>query len=261
MRSEQMSKRSTAVRQRRAPNAMPKVRDRFLESASDTISEVIRKQLRADIVSLRRKPGDMISEKAIAEDYGVSRTPVREAVLRLADEKLIEIAAKSGTYVARIPLSALPETLVVRRALEGVTVRAATRFATRSQITGLRAIIQRQQEAAASGDYEAFHLADEDFHASIAVAGGHAGIWGLILQVKVNVDRYRVLTLPQEGRRDRIIAEHTAVVDAMEAGDADSAVGHMESHLNRLREDIREFRDMQPDYFIHDIELDDESMA
>lgn len=255
-----MSKSSTAVRTRRSPNATPKAPDRFLASSSATISEGIRKQLRSDIIALRMKPGEMISEKAIAERYGVSRTPVREAVLRLADEKLIEIAAKSGTYVARIPLSSLPETLVIRRALEGVTVRAATRHATQSQITGLRAIIQRQQEAATIGDFDAFHDADEAFHAAIAAAGRHTGIWDLILQVKVNVDRYRVLTLPQDGRRDRIIAEHTAVLDAMEAGDADAAVAHMEDHLNRLREDIREFRDMQPDYFIHDITLDDESM-
>ncbi len=183
---------------------------------------------------------------------------MREAVLRLAEERLIEVAPKSGTYVARIPLSALPEALVVRRALEGVTVRAATRFASASQLTALRAIIQRQQETAAIGDREAFHRADEDFHAAIAAAGRYRGIWDLIQQVKVHVDRYRRLTLPQEGRMESVISEHTAILQAIEERKAEVAVGHMEEHLNRLRLEIGEFRDMRPDYFIHDIELDEE---
>jgi DNA-binding GntR family transcriptional regulator len=246
------------TRRRRAPNAPPTGTARGAEASRSTSSEIIRQRLRHDIVSMRLVPGTPILEKEIAKEHGVSRTPVREAVLRLAEERLVEVAPKSGTFVARIPLSALPEALVVRRALEGVTVRAATRFASASQLTGLRAIIQRQQETAAAGDREAFHAADEDFHAAIAAAGRYRGIWDLIQQVKVHVDRYRRLTLPQEGRMERVIAEHAAILAAIERGEAEVAVGHMEEHLNKLRSEIAEFRDMRPDFFIHDIELDEE---
>lgn len=247
-------------RRRRAPNVRPSgppaPRDR-----SGTHSEIIRQRLRRDIVSMKLLPGTPILEKEIAREHGVSRTPVREAVLRLAEERLVEVVQKSGTYVARIPLSALPEGLVVRRALEGVTVRSATRFASASQLTGLRAIIQRQEETAAAGDREAFHAADEDFHAAIAAAGRYGGIWDLVQQVKVHVDRYRQLTLPQEGRMQRVIAEHGAILAAIEAGEPERAVARMEDHLNKLRAEIAEFRDMRPDYFIHDIDLDEELLT
>ena len=100
----------------------------------------------------------------------MSRTPVREALLRLAAEGLVDTVAKSGTFVARIPISALPEAIVVRKALEQVTARAAATHARRSQITNLKAILERQREAERAGDRGAFHRADEAFHAAVAVS-------------------------------------------------------------------------------------------
>lgn len=249
-----------APRKRRAPNSRPRGLQTFGTPISTTNAGIVHKRLRDDIVSMRLVPGTPIIEKDIALEHGVSRTPVREAVLRLADERLVEVIPKSGTYVARIPLSALPEALVIRRALEGVTVRSAARFATPSQITSLYALVQRQEEAAERDDRASFHQADEDFHAAIAATGGYAGIWDLIQQVKVQVDRYRQLTLPQAGRLPRIIEEHLDVLRAIEAKKADLAAEHMENHLNKLRAEIAEFRDLKPDYFVYDIELDDELM-
>lgn len=91
---------------------------------------------------------------------------------------------------------------------------------------------------------------------AFATAGKFSGIWDLILQVKVQVDRYRRLTLPQTGRMAMIIQEHEAVVDALAAGDADAAVQNMDFHLDKLQLDIAVFRDLWPDYFIHDIKID-----
>ena len=176
--------------------------------------------LRAQIMSLERRPGEPILESQIASAYGVSRTPVREAVLKLADEGLIEIFPQSGTFVARIPLAALPEAIVIRKSLEETSVRFAAQRASRSQIVAISAILERQREAELAGDREAFHSADEAFHAAIADAGGYPGIWKMVQQVKVHVDRYRRLTLPQEGRMARVIGEHAAIWTAIEAGDA-----------------------------------------
>ncbi|MFN5036039.1 MAG: GntR family transcriptional regulator, partial [Bradyrhizobium sp.] len=141
--------------------------------------------LRAELVSLQRRPGDPIIEAEIARSYGVSRTPVREAILRLADEGLVEIFPQSGIFVSHIPLAALPEAIIVRRSLEETTTRMATERASTSQILGLHAILERQREADKAGEREAFHQADEAFHAAIAEIAGHPGIWKLILQVKV----------------------------------------------------------------------------
>ena len=84
-------------------------------------------------------------------------------------------------------------------------------LSTASQILSLQAILQRQREADDAGDRDAFHQADESFHAAIADVAGYPGIWTLIQQVKVHVDRFRQLTLPQLGRMGQVIAEHEAI--------------------------------------------------
>ncbi|MHC2439368.1 GntR family transcriptional regulator [Bradyrhizobium sp. USDA 4451] len=206
-------------------------------------------ELRAELVSLQRKPGDPILETEIARSYGVSRTPVREAILRLSDEGLVEIFPQSGIFVSRIPLAALPEAIIVRRSLEETMTRMATERASASQILGLHAILERQREADMAGDREAFHQADEAFHAAIADVAGHPGIWKLILQVKVHVDRFRRLTLPQRGRMTEVIAEHEAVMTAIEAHDAVRAGAAMVTHLERLLADISATRHNNPEFF------------
>src|SRR6185437_10207496 len=156
-----------------------------------TASSRIYADLRAELVSLQRRPGEVISEAQIALSYGVSRTPVREAILKLSDEGLLEIYPQSGIFVSRIPIAALPEAIIIRKALEETTARLAAERATSSQILALHSILERQREANAANDGDAFHQADEMFHAAIADVAGYPGIWKLILQVKVNVDRYR----------------------------------------------------------------------
>ena len=138
----------------------------------------------------------------------MSRTPVREAILKLSDEGLLEIYPQSGIFVSRIPVAALPEAIIIRKALEG-NHRAARRRrrATSSQVLALQSILERQREASAAGDSETFHQADEMFHATVADVAGYPGIWKYIQQVKVHVDRYRRLTLPQRGRIAKVIVE------------------------------------------------------
>jgi GntR family transcriptional regulator, rspAB operon transcriptional repressor len=205
--------------------------------------------LREQLISLKRLPGEVITEAAIAESYGVSRTPVREAILRLAGEGLVEIFPQSGIFVSRIPLSALPEAILIRKALEETTARLAAKQATASQLLALQSILQRQREACAVDDHDAFHEADELFHATIADVAGHPGIWALILQVKVHVDRYRRLTLPQAGRIAGAIVEHEKILAALGARNPAAAVAAIGVHLDRLLGDIQATRDLNPDFF------------
>ena len=196
--------------------------------------------LREDIVSLRLKPGDPISEKEVAARYGVSRTPVREAIQRLADERLVEIFPQSGTFVARIPYGDLPEAMVIRKALETASVRLATEKATRSQLLALATIVEQQREAAEATDRGAFHRADEAFHAKIAEISGFPGIWRQVLQVKVQVDRYRRLTLSQEGRMAQVIADHERILAGITAGNPQDAEIGMALHLDAVLPDTVE---------------------
>src|SRR5229473_2788845 len=85
-----------------------------------TASSKIYSDLRAQLVSMERRPGEVISEAEIALSYGVSRTPVREALLKLSDEGLLEIFPQSGIFVSRIPIAALPEAIIVRKAHEAI---------------------------------------------------------------------------------------------------------------------------------------------
>lgn len=214
-----------------------------------TAASRIYSDLRGELVSLQRRPGEAISEAKIALAYGVSRTPVREAILKLSDEGLLEIYPQSGIFVARIPVAALPEAIIIRKALEETTARLAAERATPSQVLSLQSILQRQREASAAGDSDAFHQADEAFHAAVADVAGYPGIWKYIQQVKVHVDRYRRLTLPQRGRIAKVIVEHEAVLGAIGAHDAEGARRAMEVHLESLLENISATRHINPEYF------------
>lgn len=246
------------ARKSRARNAPPAARRYPHMQQTGKNSEVVYCDLRDDIIAMRLPPGTPIIEKELTERYGISRTPVREAVLRLAEERLVDVLPKSGTFVARIPLSAVREAIVARRALEEVTVRAASKRASESQIMEIRAIIQRQLEMADANNSDAFHKADEDFHAAIASAGRHPGIWEIIQQIRIQVERYRRLTLPQEGRMHLIVKEHGGVLEAIARHEADEAVDRMNDHLNKLQLDIAVFRDLWPNYFIYDPAVDDD---
>lgn len=254
---ENSSENKIELIRKRAGNAAPIGRGYFYGSSNATLSDTQYERLRDAIISMDMPPGTPISEKKIALEQGISRTPIREAILRLHREKLVEVVAKSGTFVARIPVSALPEALIARRALEGMTVKSASKNAKRSQILELYALIERQREMAEQGNIKGFHAADESFHEMIASVGKLPGLWQLVQQVKLQVDRFRVLTLPEEGRMTMVVKEHTAIVAAIEAGDENTACQQMEKHLSGLQLHFPHWIEQRPAYFIHDIDLDD----
>ena len=220
-----------------------------------TASARIYSDLRDELVSLQRRPGEAISEAEIALSYGVSRTPVREAILKLSDEGLLEIFPQSGIFVSRIPVAALPEAIIIRKALEETTARLAAERATSSQVLVLHSILERQREANAAGDRDAFHQADKCFMPAIADVAGYPGIWTLILQVKVHVDRYRRLTLPQQGRIARAIGEHEAILArdrgprsrSREDRDGNPSRTASRRHLRHAKHQSGVFRPAKPD--------------
>ena len=217
-----------------------------------TAAEQVYRILRLEILSLQRKPGDPINDREIEAALGVSRTPIREAILRLAAENLVEIQPQSGTFVARIPLAVLPEAIVIRKTIEELTVRTAAECATDRQIAHLRAILKRHRACAAAGDPLGFYVADEEFHAAIAEIAGYPSSWPLVLRVKAQVDRYCHLTLPQPGRMARLLREHTAIVNGIAGHDAARATAALAEHLDRLMAGLVLAPDFDPNYFIGD---------
>ena len=124
---------------------------------------------------------------------------------------------------------------------------------TREQVHELQELLETQRRTQRAGDRDRFHDADEAFHAKIAEIAGHPGIWTLVQQVKVQVDRYRRLTLPVPGRMARVLQEHAAVVKAIEARDPARAASAMTKHLDGLSASIADVRDLNPQYFIEDL--------
>ena len=258
-----MTMRRSSTRSAKPPPRFPRPLPSRHAAAKpvETAASAIYRMLREQIMWLKRKPGEPIIEKDIAQAQQVSRTPVREALLRLIAEGLVDTVPQSGTFVARIPVTALPEAIVVRKALEQVTARAAALHARRSDVTNLRAILERQREANAAADRAAFHKADVAFHAAVAAAGGYPGIWMLVQSVKTQIDRYRLLTLPQPGRIARVLKEHAAVLAAIEQHDADRAAAAMTAHLDGLRIGMEDIRSLNPDYFYEDIHSGEDLLA
>ena len=207
----------------------------------------IRGDLRDAIASLRLRPGAPILEKDLAQAYGVSRTPVREAVATLVQEGLVSVFPQAGTFVSRIPFHALPEALVIRRALEETSARLAAQEG--SGGAGIAAALADARAAASAGDADAFHAADERFHAAVAEAAGYPGLWHVVQQVKVQVDRFRRLTLPQAGRFARVLDEHEGVLRAIAAREPAAAAAAMGAHIGGLLADLGAIAAAHPDSF------------
>ncbi|MNR87207.1 putative HTH-type transcriptional regulator YdfH [compost metagenome] len=212
-------------------------------------SQLIHLRLRNEIISMSRRPGETVHEKDIAQVFGVSRTPVREALLRLSEEGLVDIVAKSGTIVSRIPVAELPEAILARKAIEQMTVRMAAEFSVKSDILTMHAIVERQTEALRSEDVNGFHEEDEALHHAIMAAAGYPGIWRFVEEIKVQLDRFRRLTLPQAHRMERALAEHIELVAAIDARNQEAAAAVMGNHLDWLGESLAEIQDINPDYF------------
>lgn len=215
-----------------------------------TSAGAIYEQLHGEIVSLSMPPGTPLQEKLLVERFGVSRTPVREAIIRLSEAGLVDIYPQSGTFVSRVPVAAIPEAVLIRKALEGITVEAAARLADGPRLDRLDATIDRQKFFATRGNTSAFHDADEAFHETIADIAEHPEIWRLLRQAKVQVDRARRLTLPALGRMDQVIGEHGIIREAIAAHDAAAAREAMMVHLSAVIPDIDRLRADNPQYFV-----------
>jgi GntR family transcriptional regulator, rspAB operon transcriptional repressor len=217
---------------------------------SVTGSDRVYAALHADIVGMVLKPDAPLQEKALVERFGLSRTPIREALIRLENAGLVQIFPQSGTFVSRVPVDAIPEGVAIRKALEGLAVEEAAARVTPDGLAELDRTVVRQRVVAALGDTREFHEADEAFHEALARISGFPNVWRLACQAKVQVDRARRLTLPAHGRMDQVIAEHLTVRDAVARGDGRAARAAMAEHLGKVILDVERLSRDHPEYFI-----------
>lgn len=222
----------------------------FMPQPRASASSLVETDLRNAIIAMVVTPGTALNEKDLTSRYGVSRTPVREALIRLKEDGLVEIFPQAGTFVSRIPAAAIPEAVIIREALESAAAVRVARADDKSGLDRLDSLIADQHEAAARGDQETFHNADEAFHAAISEAAGLPGVWRLAQTAKTQIDRARRLTLPVPGRMDMVITEHLKIVDAMRRGDEPGVRKAIAVHVGTILPDLERLVRDYPDYFI-----------
>lgn len=215
-----------------------------------TAATTIYRALHADLVTMALLPGTPLAEKALTERFNVSRTPVREALIRLGEDGLVDILPQSGTFVSRIPVAQIPEAVIIRKALEGATVERAAASASRYDVAHLDQILAQQRQLAGQNNATAFLAADESFHEAIAEISGHPGIWNYLKPAKAQIDRARSLTMPALHRMTSVLEEHGVIRDAIARHDVAAAAAAMNHHLGAVIPDIERLRTQYPHYFV-----------
>ena len=208
--------------------------------------------LRDAIVTTELVPGRRLSEAELAGFLGVSRTPIREALVRLRDDRLVEIVPQLGTFVARITDGAIQDAQFVRESLECAAIRIAAERATPADVKALGRILDRQAEARDDEDPDAFYALDDELHAALCHLSGHDVAWSLAGRANGHLNRIRRLSLPQPNYLAEMVAEHHAVVEAVAAGDPDAADVALRHHLRMVLSVLGELHDQYPDYFEED---------
>jgi len=215
---------------------------------SSAVGPQLYRLLRDRIVKGDLAPGARISESEIAASYKVSRQPVREAFIKLAEESLVEVRPQRGTYVRRISVPAVMTARFVREAVEADIVRAAAQAVTPPILALLEANLAAQRAVVDSDDPSRFMELDEAFHRLLAEAAGQPAIWDILEDLKTQMDRVRHISTRQFPR-ERLIDQHAAVVAALRSGDPDAAEAQMRTHLKGVLTDLPAIAEAMPEFF------------
>ncbi|MCW6508735.1 GntR family transcriptional regulator [Lichenifustis flavocetrariae] len=197
------------------------------------VAEQIYESLRDSIVTIRLLPGTVLSENRICRQFGVSRTPVRAAVLRLADEGLIDVYPQQGSVVSLIRLSRMEASRYVRRSLETSILLEAAAVWTPAMSLEMRDIIEAQRCAIETGALDLFYREDMRFHQTFCRLAGRIDVWATIAQAFAGLGRLVRLTY-QPDRLPSVLAEHAAIIDALEIGDTRQAIHRLQFHLDQM---------------------------
>lgn len=216
----------------------------------EPIAPQILKSLRARIVRGDLVPGTRISEAEIAERHKVSRQPVREAFIRLAEESLVEVRPQRGTFVRKISMEAVMGARFVREAVEADIVKLLATLRPVGALDELRRLVAAQSEVA--GDPVKFLALDEAFHRTLAAAARQQLAWRTVEAIKVQTDRVRHLSAVHVPVAT-LISQHGAIVDAITRGDVAGAEGAMRRHLREIMKDLPVIAGAHPDCFDADM--------
>ncbi|HSI57642.1 MAG TPA: GntR family transcriptional regulator [Ideonella sp.] len=228
-----------------------KLRPTRLDRSRHAAPQVFEK-LRELILSLELEPGTVLSRAELAEQFGLSQTPIRDALIKLGEEGLVDIFPQHATVVSRINLSSARQAHFLRKAIEAEVVRTLATTVDPKLVARLRAQVDLQAAVmgsdSGSDHYGEFVAADQAFHRMMYEAAGVPELFALVRRLSGHVDRLRRLHLPQAGKTQAVVRDHRRIVDAIAKGDPDAAQARLREHLSGTLGQVEEISARHPDY-------------
>jgi len=230
--------------------ARPARREDFRVDRRLPAAEQVYRALRAAIIACRLEPNEAISENRLCGMFHVSRSPVRTAITRLAEDGLIDIFPQRGTFVSPIKLKQVREAQFARQALEVALISEAARRWKDDDSRAIKANLALQVQHAKAGQSWEFYLDNEDFHLIIARAAELEGVWETVQSVKTLWDRIGHIANRVPAHMATIVEEHRKIVKALEKRDSKAAADAMQVHMHSVDHAIARLRPLHADYFV-----------
>ena len=228
---------------RRSPAAAIARLDRDRQAAPQ-----VYERLRNQILSLDLPPGSPLSRLALAQQFGVSSTPVRDALMRLEEEGLVDVFPQHATVVSQIDVLRAQQAHFLRLSLELEIVRALALDHDDTLIERLLGTIALQRQHAKAGNFESFSDADNLFHQQLYDATENLELWKLVRSRSGHIDRLRRLHLPTPGKAQEIVSLHRLIVKAIDEGKPDDAQARLRKHLSGTLGYLDHIRKQFPQY-------------
>jgi GntR family transcriptional regulator, rspAB operon transcriptional repressor len=226
-----------------APTREPPRLDRSRHAAPQ-----VQDYLRDQIIALDLPPGMLLSRTDLATQFGLSQTPVRDALIRLEEEGLVEVFAQHKTVVSRIDIRSAQQAHFLRCAVEIEVVRTLAASRNAPLLKELRARIAVQKVALDAGDYPEFVAGDQAFHRQMYEAAGVPDLFAIVRRQSGHIDRLRRLHVPEPGKGLAILSDHKRIVDAIARGNPDVATRRVREHLSGTLSWVDTIRAKYPDY-------------
>lgn len=206
--------------------------------------------LREMIVTLALTPGTVLTRGVLVEYFGVSQTPIREALARLDDERLVDIFPQHLTRVRGIDLASARQAQFARLSIELEIVHVLAAKPNRELEKSLSSLVARQRASLGTGDLEGFTAADQGFHKKMYLAADMPELWTMIRSLSGNLDRLRRLHLPLNNKAKSIVTQHGAIARAIGNGDPAAAQAAVRAHLSGTLSQLQILGEKYPDYVL-----------
>lgn len=225
-----------------------------MEITSRTSKETARdyafRTLKHNIVMLKLAPGSLVSEKDLADEMGISRTPTREALIELSKSQIVDIFPQKGSYISKIDYRLVDEARFMRLVLENAVIELVCDIATKEDMASLEENIHLQSFYLDTKVYPKFFDQDNDFHQKLFSIANKNQTYHLMESMMIHFDRVRMIRLHTNSEVRELLDDHKAILDAIKQKDKSRAVSLMTMHLSRYKVDEGIVRQLSPEYFV-----------